>query len=1029
MLFMTVGRSAPRYEQMALLYPRSRTLQSHLSEYFIVIVRLCHRLLRLTKKSFLGQMVSFPGEAEIRDCASELDRWATSIKEEVALLMSRSVEEQGSRLRSLLSYSETESHRRKLKAYARVLSSCSEYDHQVTWKQLRKLGSATLFHQALEYQDWRTQSNSCTLLCKGMLGSGKSVLLANMIDDLNLHAHGSRVPVTYFFCCHNISESLKARTVMGSLARQLLAPALRLATVEDIMKEDVSARDFEDILSLLRRALPPGFRAYCVLDGLDECDDAEMSTLIHQLGVLQHDFSLLICVSSRVGADNVLKFNPERFVRHRSMTMAEDNPDIASFIDAELERSIESRALTIGDPRLILEIRNALLKGARGMFLWVALQIGSLCTEKTDEAIRKALADLPKDLPTTFSRILRKSGELSGTHYQTRILELVAVARRPLTTDELQEALSVVPGDLVWNPTRLLNDVYSVLACCGSLIAIDEEALTVRLVHHSVRQFLLDGGFLELEKAEKSMGDIIFTYLNYGVFDTQVSRTVVPHIEAQAAPSKIIRSMDSSVVRSLALRLLKTRGSSDCDVGRVLSEASAQLQPSPSLDQFRFHSYAKTYWLEHAGYITKREPVLYDLQLRALRRECATRSGVECRTLLFCAVDKGWESIVEQLLEIGVVDIESKDSSEGMSPLLRAAQRGHVPVVKLLLEARAYIEATDKEDRTPLAWAAINGHDRVVRLLLKWGARTDASTKDGVTPAIWATVNGHYSVARLLAEAEPSPLIEVAGEIVDLVGETPLTWAAMRGYTNIIKLLLDKGADAESTNVKCRTPLMVGALAGEEAVVKLLLDRRANIEAADRHGRTALMCATRGGKWGVAQLLLEKGADVAARDGDGMTVLMWAVRKGLRTVAQLLLEKGAHLEAADGDGRTALIWAAMEGNWACVELLLEKGANVEASDGDGLTVLMWAVRKGERAVTELLLDRKANLEAVDGDGKTALVWAATEGNGALVELLLERKASPDAVYAWVAKGGGKAAHNLLVERILNNALAVQSRRR
>ncbi|KAF2189970.1 hypothetical protein K469DRAFT_762829 [Zopfia rhizophila CBS 207.26] len=129
---------------------------------------------------------------------------------------------------------------------------------------------------------------------------------------------------------------------------------------------------------------------------------------------------------------------------------------------------------------------------SQGMFLWVALQIQSLCIMKTDDAIRQALADLPKDLSETFSRILLRS-EASGKPYQRLILELVTVAHRPLTMEELREALSVVPGDAVWKRARLFNDVFSTLTCCGSLIVVDEEELTVRLVQHSVKQFLLSG--------------------------------------------------------------------------------------------------------------------------------------------------------------------------------------------------------------------------------------------------------------------------------------------------------------------------------------------------------------------------------------------------------------------------------------------------------------------------------------------------------------------------------------------------------
>lgn len=45
-LFMDVGRSAPRYQAIALLYPRSTKLQSYLTEYFIVVVGLCRYLFK-----------------------------------------------------------------------------------------------------------------------------------------------------------------------------------------------------------------------------------------------------------------------------------------------------------------------------------------------------------------------------------------------------------------------------------------------------------------------------------------------------------------------------------------------------------------------------------------------------------------------------------------------------------------------------------------------------------------------------------------------------------------------------------------------------------------------------------------------------------------------------------------------------------------------------------------------------------------------------------------------------------------------
>ncbi|OAF60108.1 hypothetical protein VC83_03189 [Pseudogymnoascus destructans] len=292
---------------------------------------------------------------------------------------------------------------------------------------------------------------------------------------------------------------------------------------------------------------------------------------------------------------------------------------------AELENHIESKRLVIGNPSLILEIQDFLLEQSHGMFLWVALQIISLCDMKTDDAIRQALTDLPKDLSETFSRILRKA-EGSGKTYQRRILELVTIAHRPLTAEELRDALSVDPGDAVWNWSRSLNNVNSILACCGSLLTLDEEEKTIRLVHHSVKQFLLsefeDSATIAItiDGANKTMAGIIVTCLNYSVFATQLSTTVFPQIMTASAPSQIIRSMPdlSSTVQSLALKLLKSRKKPDLDIGKTLAETSKLFSSRP-MDEFQIYSYAKLYWLQHIFFISEKEPVMYDLLRRLFK--------------------------------------------------------------------------------------------------------------------------------------------------------------------------------------------------------------------------------------------------------------------------------------------------------------------------------------------------------------------------------------------------------------------------
>jgi ankyrin repeat protein len=485
---------------------------------------------------------------------------------------------------------------------------------------------------------------------------------------------------------------------------------------------------------------------------------------------------------------------------------------------------------------------------------------------KTDDSIRQALADLPNDLSETFFRILRKSEEY-GKSYQRRILELITIAHRPLTAEGLRDALSVVPGDAVWNPSNRVNDVHSILTCCGSLLTIDEEEWTIRLVHHSVKQFLL-GGFkdsaniaITIDSANRTMANIIVTYLNYGVFGTQLSTTVVPQIMTTSAPSQIIRSTLglSSSVQSLALKVLKSRKQPDIDIRKTLAETSKPFGPR-SVDEFHFYSYAKAYWLQHIFCISEQEPLIYDLLRKVFKDNVININATDedGRTPLLLAARNGYQTIVKLLLDSDIIDADLKDG-EGRMPLSWAAENGHEAVVKLLLDKGAELEPKDNGGQAPLAWAAGNGHRAVVKLLLDKGAKLQHKDSGGQTPLSWAAENGHEEVVKLLldkgAELEPN----------DSGGRTPLSLAAENGHEAVVKLLLDKGAELEPKSSSGRTPLSWAAENGHEAVMKLLLDKGAELESRSNSGETPLSLAAENGHEAVVKLLLDKGAELESK--------------------------------------------------------------------------------------------------------------------------------------------------------------------
>ncbi|KAF7530955.1 hypothetical protein G7054_g9349 [Neopestalotiopsis clavispora] len=1001
-ILMVAGRKAPRYEQMTLLYPRSPDLQSSLSEYFIVVVQMCRDLYKATHNARLGTYFSFLSDINLKEHETSLQLWADCIKDEVMLLTARKITEQSAFLGVLSKNSEDESHRNRFRTQLHILEVCSTYDHQTTWKEIRKCGNSTILSRLDQYPRWKaTAAGSRTLLCTGKLGFGKSVLLANMVDELNLSIKSTDSAVIYFFCRHDIQESLQARTIIGSIVRQLFNT--NLSQLPDGYRNTNSNSSLDDLLQLVSCIISSDTDAFLVLDGLDECDEHERDTTLRALKRLQEIISLKICCSFR--SDVHLRGAREAagiLVRIDVVHFPKENPDILTFVTAELQRCIASGRLCLGDATLESEIQHALVHRAEGMFLWVILQIESLCAAQSDEEIRAALEDLPKGLPETFSRILKKSRS-TGKKYQKQILQLCLVAQRPLTTEELREALSVKPYNTEWNPARLINNIYSVLPFCGSLITIDEENLTIRFLHQSVKQYLVgdfdmaDEPILTLEDANQTMGEVLVTYLNYNMFENALSTTIVPEMMAQDMPSKIAKATirHSTPIRQVALRMFKRKTSYQHDLRGILIRARGA--SSHNL-QLKFHAYAQAFWLWHVQWVFDQEDT------KALQ-------------------------LLMRILEKKRVNINDKDEN-GENFLFTAAESASSKVVKQLLDYGSRVDIVGRKRRTALHLAAVQGRDDIVTCLLDSGADGRHQDEDYCTPLLLAASMGQTEVVDALLRTASNHEKETRNQD----GRTAASMAAYKGQSSSLKSLLDKGVDIETTDNDRWTPLSLAAGAGRSYIVELLLDRGARITAVDDDGWTALHWAAYKGHNDVAQSLLERNADIEAKDKDTWTPLLLASARGHRAVVQSLIDRGANIQAKNRDGQSAPQIASNEGHETIRSFLDRHLANFGpsgettghdytdflatpsdkihlthvkdvrmASSLDGRTPpavkskdLFGAVDREDQSLIKSLLNKGADTEVRDGDGATPLLRAVSNGNISILKLLYENGANAHA---------------------------------
>ncbi|XP_013405079.1 serine/threonine-protein phosphatase 6 regulatory ankyrin repeat subunit B isoform X2 [Lingula anatina] len=183
--------------------------------------------------------------------------------------------------------------------------------------------------------------------------------------------------------------------------------------------------------------------------------------------------------------------------------------------------------------------------------------------------------------------------------------------------------------------------------------------------------------------------------------------------------------------------------------------------------------------------------------------------------------------------------------------LHEAVSSGNEELVKLILHAKAKVNAKNKEGRSALHIAARLGHSGVVQLLLNANADVNAQTKDGRTPLHVSLWRGHTQIAKALVKAGASVNRR------DEDGWTPLHWAAKQNNKDALVLLLQEGAAVNSS---------------------------------DKNGHTAFHEAVFKGQFSLAKELVREGADVnlVAKEGPAFDILL---KKGLLTsqsVSQLL---------------------------------------------------------------------------------------------------------------------------------------------
>lgn len=296
-----------------------------------------------------------------------------------------------------------------------------------------------------------------------------------------------------------------------------------------------------------------------------------------------------------------------------------------------------------------------------------------------------------------------------------------------------------------------------------------------------------------------------------------------------------------------------------------------------------------------------------------------------------------------------LLKIKNQPDRYDITPLMLAASKGILPVVRYLSEQGDYSESFDKRGWNALHYAAFEGQVESATLLVAQGF----------------DLNG--------TENPDSPK-----KIEKNQKRTPLHLAALKGHTEMVRKLFNLGAKMEQEDVNQQSVYEYGIKSKRIDMMHYLKEQE--IYSKNRNTQLLLAAAEVDNEEVVSQLILDE-VNYNATDESGCTALHLAAIRNSGKVASLILQGGdAAVDITDQRMCTPLYYAAQFGHVWLIKLLCAAGANINYHNNTTPTALFVACEQGNTGAVVALLQFKPDVSLPNKDGLTPMDVAKLHGH-------------------------------------------------